>query len=76
MLYLLCSKRCKDITKKLHSCSNERSVLRIVSNFPYFSGISLHDRPCFVTQLAQLMTTHARKFFSVAGDWQKIFKTC
>ncbi len=50
--------------------------LRIVSNFPYFSGISLHDRPCFVTQLAQLMTTRARKFFSVAGDWQKFFKTC
>ncbi len=45
--------------------------LRIVSNFPYFSGISLHDRPCFVTQLAQLMTTRAQIFFSVAGDWQK-----
>ena len=36
--------------------------LRIVSNFPYFSGISLHDRPCFVTQLAQLMTTRAQIF--------------
>lgn len=41
--------------------------LRIVSNFPYFSGISLHDRPCFVTQLAQLMTTRAQIFSALLG---------
>ncbi len=47
--------------------------LRIVSNFPYFSGISLHDRPCFVTQLAQLMTTRAQIFQRCWG-LAKIFK--
>ncbi len=47
--------------------------LRIVSNFPYFSGISLHDRPSFVTQLAQLMTTRAQIFQRCWG-LAKIFK--
>ncbi len=58
-----------------HSCSNERSVCGLCSNFPYFSGISLHDRPrVFVTQLAQLMTTRAQIFSACWGLCQKFFK--
>ncbi len=66
---LFCSKRCKDITKKLHSCSNERSVCglcRIFHTFQVFhSAIVRVLLPSWHS-----LWLHARKFFSVAGDWQ------